>query len=262
VRLLLTIDVGTPIRADTVAKLATQGITGLAHVELSGGSAEAPPLQPRPGERLPEITTAPSLLGRIDQAAPRLIEQLERATRLLGDATGSIAALFSEPNRTAVGAILGDLQRVSGALGSRAVPFGEGLDRLDVALQDTARAATRLPDLLDRAERAMSSIEAAGDDVSGAAAHIEQMSGRIAAMMQALEAGPVSDIAQLARRSGQELQVFAQQTHPDLQQLLADLRATSAALRRVTEALEDNPSLLLFGRSLHPPGPGEEERTR
>ena len=45
VRLLLEIDRGTPIREDTVATLETQGLTGLAFINLTGGSADSPPLK-------------------------------------------------------------------------------------------------------------------------------------------------------------------------------------------------------------------------
>ena len=39
VNLLFAIERGTPIRQDTVAVLKTQGLTGIAYVELSGGAA-------------------------------------------------------------------------------------------------------------------------------------------------------------------------------------------------------------------------------
>ena len=52
VRLLLEIDRGTPIREDTVATLETQGLTGLAYINLTGGAAAWPKPTPRwPGFR-------------------------------------------------------------------------------------------------------------------------------------------------------------------------------------------------------------------
>ena len=45
VNLLFAIEQGTPIREDTVAVLKTQGLTGIAYVELSGGAAGSPALQ-------------------------------------------------------------------------------------------------------------------------------------------------------------------------------------------------------------------------
>ena len=48
VNLLFAIERGTPIREDTMAVLKTQGLTGIAYVELSGGAADSPPLRASP----------------------------------------------------------------------------------------------------------------------------------------------------------------------------------------------------------------------
>ena len=91
VRLLLTSDDGTPIRVDTVAKLATQGITGLAYIELYGGSLESPVLIAGSGAEFAEIRTSPSLIGRIDQAAP-----LPSSTRTSRSASCSYPSCFAK----------------------------------------------------------------------------------------------------------------------------------------------------------------------
>ena len=49
VNLLFAIERGTPIKEDTVAVLKTQGLTGIAYVELSGGARDSPPLRPVAG---------------------------------------------------------------------------------------------------------------------------------------------------------------------------------------------------------------------
>ncbi|MBK7977631.1 MAG: MCE family protein [Deltaproteobacteria bacterium] len=48
-RLTLDIVHGTPVKTDSVAVLSSQGLTGIAYVDLGGGSREAPPLAARPG---------------------------------------------------------------------------------------------------------------------------------------------------------------------------------------------------------------------
>jgi phospholipid/cholesterol/gamma-HCH transport system substrate-binding protein len=59
---LLTLDImrGTPIKIDTIAVLETQGLTGLATVNLTGGSRDAPSLQAQDGQAYPVIKTGPS----------------------------------------------------------------------------------------------------------------------------------------------------------------------------------------------------------
>ena len=51
-RLLLQIDEDTVLREDTVATLETQGLTGLAFINLTGGSAASPQLQARPAKSI------------------------------------------------------------------------------------------------------------------------------------------------------------------------------------------------------------------
>ena len=52
VRLLFLIEHGTPIKQDSEAVLKTQGLTGIAYVELSGGSVDSPPLRGRGRRRV------------------------------------------------------------------------------------------------------------------------------------------------------------------------------------------------------------------
>ena len=66
VNLLFAIERGTPIKDDTVAVLKTQGLTGIAYVELSGGARDAAPLHAKPGSDYPVIQTKPSLSARLE----------------------------------------------------------------------------------------------------------------------------------------------------------------------------------------------------
>ena len=82
VRLLLEIERGTPIKEDTVAILETQGLTGLATVNLTGGERGSKDLTKQEGEEYPVIKSKPSLLGRLDKSLSQLIENLtESSTR-------------------------------------------------------------------------------------------------------------------------------------------------------------------------------------
>ena len=59
--LTFAIERGTPIRQDTVAVLKTQGLTGIAYVELSGGTRESPPLVLMIGYGFGDTTTSGGL---------------------------------------------------------------------------------------------------------------------------------------------------------------------------------------------------------
>jgi phospholipid/cholesterol/gamma-HCH transport system substrate-binding protein len=66
VQLTLAIVSGTPVKTDTVAVLQTQGLTGLASVDLLGGNRNSPTLAAREGEPYPVIRAGPSLMVRLD----------------------------------------------------------------------------------------------------------------------------------------------------------------------------------------------------
>src|SRR5512137_1560401 len=55
VRLLLEVEKGTPVKEDTVAILGVQGLTGIAYIELSGGTRDSPMLREAPGDGAPVI---------------------------------------------------------------------------------------------------------------------------------------------------------------------------------------------------------------
>ncbi|MGH8553147.1 MAG: MlaD family protein, partial [Methylococcales bacterium] len=80
VKVLLNIEVGTPIKADTEAVLSRQGLTGIAYVDLAGGSQLAPALTAVPGQRYPLIRAGQSLLLRIDTAVSATQAELFEVT--------------------------------------------------------------------------------------------------------------------------------------------------------------------------------------
>src|SRR3546814_8097456 len=55
IRVTLEVQERTPVRADSVATLELEGLTGGRYVLPSGGSPSAPPLEPPPGRDRAEI---------------------------------------------------------------------------------------------------------------------------------------------------------------------------------------------------------------
>jgi len=82
VQLTLAIERGTPIKVDTVAVLSTQGLTGIAFVDLTGGSRDSPVLQARNGEPYPVIRSGPSLMVRLDASLVDAASTLKNVARM------------------------------------------------------------------------------------------------------------------------------------------------------------------------------------
>ncbi len=228
VRLIFAIERGTPIKQDTLAVLKTQGLTGIAYVELSGGAPGSPPLLASVAGEYPEIRTKPSLSARLENVLTTVLIKLDRTS-------SNIDAVLSDENRRAFASTLQDLAAVSRTLAQRK-------DTLDAGIAAAART-------FDRSAKAMAQVGPVIERVGRGADAVETM-GREAASASA-QAG------QSVARAGAALQRASADTLPDLQRLLGELNDLSVSLRRLTEQTERHPSSLLFGRSPDAPGPGE-----
>lgn len=154
VRLELAIEHGIPIKQDTIATLKSQGLTGIAFVELSGGSAASPLLEALPGADYPVIKTGTSLLGRLDASMSGLLGSLSQTADSAND-------LLDAENRKALKRILADLALVSSTL---AAHRGE----LDKTLANTASVSEQLPQLMERINKATANIEKMTQETSRA----------------------------------------------------------------------------------------------
>ena len=130
VKVTIEVPNDTPIKEDTEASLEFQGITGIAYVQITGGTHDAPPLRRIPGRGNPVIKSKPSQLQEIIEAAPELVNRVislvDRANLLLGDANQKN---FAEA-----------MANVSSITGS----FASGSDDIRTLLSDGASAVTEL----------------------------------------------------------------------------------------------------------------------
>ncbi|MDP2077999.1 MAG: MlaD family protein, partial [Sulfuricurvum sp.] len=89
VELVVKIKKETPIKTDSFATLKFYGITGLAYIEIEGGTKEAP-LVVTSEKNMATIPTSPSLIKRLDESlssvAAKLSKSLDRADLLFSDA--------------------------------------------------------------------------------------------------------------------------------------------------------------------------------
>lgn len=222
-RVLLTLGLerGTPVKEDTVAVLRTQGLTGIAYVDLLGGSRDAPRLAARGRESYPVIRSAPSLMARIDYVLPRLLANLERISEGFG-------ATLDEENRRLLKEGLVDVAAVARSLAAQTGIIEAGIGDAALTMEHAARAGRDLPRLLARLEQGATAVEkmAVGAD-------------------QAVSEGR------------DRLDRFSSETLPELTALVGELREIAGSLRRTALEIERNPAVLLQGKPPRPPGPGE-----
>ncbi|MDX1606235.1 MAG: MlaD family protein, partial [Candidatus Competibacterales bacterium] len=206
--LRLEIQENTPIREDTVATLTTQGLTGLATVELSGGSPDSPPLEPTAEQPYPVIRSTPSLVQRLDDAFNTVLNAFNALSQ-------DVDALLSPANQQAFGALLNNLSTVSGVLAGRADQFGRTLENLenvtaaiagrteaiDAALRNTAT-------VLENSARASAGLNQLLARLNASVGTVDEMARSITAISRRLE--------QVAQASSRDLQQVVQRTTPEL----------------------------------------------
>ena len=224
VQLTLAIERGTPVKVDTVALLQTQGLTGLAFVELTGGGRDSPALQKQPGADYPVIKAGPSLMTRLDSSVTSLLINLNKTSE-------NVNALLDEDNRRAVKKTLADLETLSNTLAARSKLMDSSLVDAAHAMKNTARLTDELTQLAQRVQRSADAFD------------------RMAEQLGQAGASAVSAVDSTRQ--------FTSETLPEIQQLVTQLRDLTGSLQRISDQLEQNPSELLYGKSAAKRGPGE-----
>jgi phospholipid/cholesterol/gamma-HCH transport system substrate-binding protein len=235
VRVVMEVARGTPVREDSVAILGVQGLTGIAYVELEGGSRGSPELRARPGEPHPVVRTGPSMMRRLDTAGTRLLADLDESTRRLNE-------VLDPDTRASLRATFADLSRVARALARRSADVETTVAGAAALARNAARASAELPGVLARIDR-------------GAAA-IEGMAGSLALAGQSAQAA-LDGVRVAAADADVALRGLGGEAMPELGRLVVELRTAAASLGRVSRELEQNPAALVQGRAPGPPGPGE-----
>ena len=241
VRLTLDILQGTPIKIDTVATLETQGLTGLAVLNLAGGSREAPLLEIQTGQEYPVIQTKPSFFYRLDMALSRLLsdEGISNLLTNLNAFTENANALITGDTRQRVEGILTDLSELSHALAGQSRTIHQGLDTASEAMNNLAMMTSRvnqdLPDLLERIRKSATAVQ--------------KVTEELAQTGKAAEA--------IVRESRPDIQQFTRETLGETGQLVTELRQLTSTLQRMAQQIEREPDSLIYGRPAQRRGPGE-----
>ena len=167
VNLLFAIERGTPIKEDTVAVLKTQGLTGIAYVELSGGARDAPPLRATAGSKYPVIRTKPSLGARLENVLTTVLAKLDSTSN-------NINAILSDENQAAFTSALADIATVTHTIAARKDTIDAGMANAARTFDNTSRATAQLGPVLDRIGRGADAIEKMGNEVARTSASAGQ----------------------------------------------------------------------------------------
>ena len=215
-----------PITQGTRARLATQGVTGLAFIALDDSGENAEPLA---GES-PRIRLAPGLIDEVSAASLQTLSRVrELAERLAG--------LANPDNLARIERTLAHLERSS-----------QGLERTLQEAPQTLAAVRQVfsKDNLARISRSLDKLER----LSGEAVPLAREGRTLLTRLQTVS----ERIESLAGATGEGV---ATSTLPRLNGLLQELTVTSRQLSDLLDEIDNSPQLLLLGRGKPVPGPGE-----
>ncbi len=235
VRLLLQVKHGVPIKQDTEATLAMQGLTGLATIDLLGGSPESPPLTMTEGEPYPVIPSRPSLLVRLDSVVSDLLGNLITMSRKINE-------MLDDDNRANIAKTLAHVESITSTLAGESNRLGEIVNDVESTMKNARQASTALPDLMRDVSHSTQTLAAMAEQLRAAGETINATS---------------KTLQRTAATSGADVQRFTASTLPDITAMTRDLRDASENLRRISESIERDPSVLLYGRAEQKRGPGE-----
>lgn len=227
VRIRLRADL--PVTRGTRATLGTQGVTGLAFIQLDDRGADPAPLVSEDGDP-PRIALEP---GLIEQIGDRALQAAERI-RVVAD---RVAAMFDDEAAARLGRTL---QRLESAASGMDRTFNE-LPRTVAALRDVLN-----PQNVARLTATLANLERASGEAAPAAAEIRALVARLDQL--AAHADKAAAVA------GEGL---VEGTLPQVNDLLREITSTSRRLGRLLEEVESTPQVLLTGREATEPGPGE-----
>lgn len=221
----INIDKRFKLTQGSTAQLGYQGVTGLAYVQIEDDGSSIEPLAGT-GGAAPRIALRPTVFDTLGEKAGDIVTQISTASLRL-------AKVLDEKN----------------------------VQNLSRTLENVAAASDgwrEMPKILASLREALS--ESNLRNLRQILAHVEKTAGESAPLTAEMRELVKSmgilarHLDSLAGSAGDELTTA---TLPRANALMRELAASSRQLSRVLNGLENNPQMLLFGRGVAAPGPGE-----
>ena len=218
----------TPIKEDTIATLELQGLTGIAYVQLRGGTQASARIDPD-ADPSPRIPGRPSALERLFESTPELLGRTVAVVDRL-------SLLLTDEN----------LEAVSATLAKRS-------DSIDTALTGAA-------ELTGTIRETSAEVKNLAGDLRALTARVDQqvvgVSGDLVGTLNELQGaasaltGAAGEFEQMLGQLEQPVDDFAATGLYEFTQLIGETRLLVAALSRITKEFERDPAGFLIGRTV------------
>lgn len=172
----IEIDADTPVRADTVAQLESQGVTGVAYIALSGGSADAP--------RLVGTTDVPPLISSRRSSLQSLVSDAPDILTDAADIMEQLQAITGPENQQYLTNILRNLDGSTAELDAALTDFSD----IAKTVSDATAQITVFTDRLDAiATSAQSTLAEADETLNAATSAFAEADTTLQSMISAID---------------------------------------------------------------------------
>jgi len=223
VRIFIKVKSSIPIKTDTVATVSAQGLTGLASIDLTGGTKNAPLLESVDHHEYPIIKSKMSELQKISQALPSVLESANTLIK-------NMSEVFNKNNRQQISSILSNTDKSS--------------KELSVDLNN-------LNATLNRANEAIESIKQAGQSAQVAFLSTNKLIESLQKTSKNLAQISIS-LNQLINENKNQVNYFTHESLYNLNKLIEEVNKTTKATNSIINELQSNPSYILYGRPKTP----------
>jgi phospholipid/cholesterol/gamma-HCH transport system substrate-binding protein len=225
VRVRVGVKKDVPILTGTTATI--QGsFTGVSDIQLEGAIKGAPPIVEPGPEGVPVIPTKQGGLGAILSNAPLLLERLATLTDRLN-------TLLSDDNQKAITGILANTDRMTAQLADASPQVKKTLAELQATLHQATQTLAGFEGVADRADALL------GENGSSLANQLRETLRSAKGAADELQ-GAIGDTRPALRE-------LSATTLPEAEAAIRDLRATTRALRNVTEKIDERGAGGLLG---------------
>lgn len=225
VRVRIAVQDDVPVLLGTTATM--QGsFTGVSNIQLEGAVKGAPPLTEDGPEGVPVIPTKRGGLGELLNSAPVLLERLATLTERL-------TLLLSDKNQQSIENILANTDRLTGNLANASPQVERTLVELQGTLAQAKLALAGFEKVTNSTDQLINSDgQSLAKQLRQSLKSVEGTSDELRAMLK--------DTRPAARQLNET-------TLPAAEAAIRDLRATTRALRDITEKVNDQGAGALIG---------------
>jgi len=226
------VEAGTVIKADAVAGIDTNLLSGVSTIQITGGTNEAPILTAEKGQPYPVIQSVRSRLERVYSRLPRLLDRLI-------ELTDSLNSVVDEHNRKALAATLDNLRDSSGSLVDATKGIPEVTDEAKNTLKEakiTLKAATAF---IENVDKSYISRDGLKDQLAATLADFDHLAKGLIDTNRSLQA-----TIQDARPGVRDL---SQRTVGQLNDLINEARQLVSGLSRLASQIERDPTKFIYG---------------